>query len=166
MAEARVRRVAESDWRALRDVRLRALADAPDAFGSTLEREAAFDDGTWADWAREAAVGATESCFLAWAEDEAVGVVGAFVEAEHDRVHLIAMWVAPHARRLGLGRALVDAVAAWAGEIGARAIRLDVSDDNGGARRLYDASGFSPTGRTRQYEDRPHLTTIELERQA
>lgn len=159
-----MRRVREADWRALRDVRLSALADSPDAFGSTLEREQACGDTEWQEWAQEAASGTAETCLLAWLTDEPVGIVGGFVESDSHHVHLIAMWVAPQARRAGVGRALIDAVVAWAVEIGAPAIRLDVADDNVDARHLYDASGFSSTGRTKQYEDRPHLTTIELER--
>ena len=166
MEGARVRRVNEADWRALRDVRLGALADSPDAFGSTLEREQTFGDAEWREWAQEAGAGAAETCLLAWIEDEPVGIVGGFVETGSDHVHLIAMWVAPQARRLGIGRALIDAVVAWAVEISARSIRLDVADDNADARRLYDAAGFSPTGRTKQYEERPQLTTTELERVA
>lgn len=42
-----VRRFRADEWRAYRALRLRALADSPDAFGSTLEREAAFPDGDW-----------------------------------------------------------------------------------------------------------------------
>ena len=159
-----MRRVREADWRALRDVRLSALADSPDAFGSTLEREQAFGDTEWQEWARDAAAGTAEILVLAWLETEPVGIVGAFAEEGRDHIHLIAMWVAPQARRAGVGRALIDAVVAWAVEIGAPAVRLDVADDNVDARHLYDASGFSSTGRTKQYEDRPHLTTIELER--
>lgn len=37
-----IRRLAESDWELLRDIRLRALADAPEAFGATLEQAANF----------------------------------------------------------------------------------------------------------------------------
>jgi len=32
------------DWRAIRDLRLRALIDAPDAFGSTYEDERESDE--------------------------------------------------------------------------------------------------------------------------
>ena len=42
-----IRRATVDDWEASRDIRLRALAESPDAFLSTLEREAAFDDEVW-----------------------------------------------------------------------------------------------------------------------
>jgi hypothetical protein len=42
-----VQRVDAAGWKELREVRLRALADAPDAFASTLEREAAFPEEVW-----------------------------------------------------------------------------------------------------------------------
>ena len=94
MQDAQVRRVRGADWRALRDVRLSALADSPDAFGSTLEREQAFGDTEWQEWARDAAAGTAEILVLAWLENEPVGIVGAFAEEWRDHIHLIAMWVA------------------------------------------------------------------------
>jgi hypothetical protein len=42
-----VRPVQPDDWAALREIRLRALADSPSAFASTLEREQAFDEREW-----------------------------------------------------------------------------------------------------------------------
>ncbi len=155
MHGVQVRRVSEADWNALRDVRLRSLADSPDAFGSTLEREAAFGDADWQEWARDAAAGSAETCFLAWLDDEPVGVVGAYAEERRD-----------HVGRQGFGRALIEAIVSWSAENGAPTIRLDVMVSNVEARRLYESFGFAPTRQTKQYEDRPHITTVELEREA
>ncbi len=48
MSEAVViRRGMPEDWPASKALRLRALADSPAAFSSTLERELAFDDEVW-----------------------------------------------------------------------------------------------------------------------
>jgi len=41
------RQAQAADWETLRQLRLRALADAPDAFASTLEAEVASPDEVW-----------------------------------------------------------------------------------------------------------------------
>jgi hypothetical protein len=43
-----VRRLGANEWPLLRAVRLRALADAPYAFGSTFDSEAGRSDEWWA----------------------------------------------------------------------------------------------------------------------
>ena len=42
-----VRATTMTDWQVLREIRLQALLDAPDAFGSTHAREAAFGEDEW-----------------------------------------------------------------------------------------------------------------------
>jgi hypothetical protein len=42
-----VRATTMTDWQALREIRLQALRDAPDAFASTYAREAAFGEDEW-----------------------------------------------------------------------------------------------------------------------
>lgn len=53
------------------------------------------------------------------------------------------LFVAQHARRAGVARALLEAAAAFARETGARGIMLETSQDNLPARALYRAAGWN-----------------------
>ena len=136
-----VRRAAIGDEPIMRALRLQAMLDSPDAFGSTYEREL---DRTTLDWQRWLSPGAT---FLLDQNGEAVGIVA----GQHDAldatvVHLMAMWVHPRARGTGGADALVGAVIAWAAAERAAVIRLAVITSNAPARRCYERNGFTPTG--------------------
>jgi hypothetical protein len=65
-----IRALTPDDWPIIRDARLLSLADAPHAFTSTYEREAAFDDATWRDRAT------TCHWFVAFDDNDLVGVAG------------------------------------------------------------------------------------------
>ena len=87
------RQTQAADWEALRQLRLAALADAPDAFASTLEAELAFPAEVW----RQRAEGAPASANLIACEG-GVDVDLAAVFAEPDtpvRMQLVSMWVDP-----------------------------------------------------------------------
>jgi ribosomal protein S18 acetylase RimI-like enzyme len=56
---------------------------------------------------------------------------------------LVALWVRPFARRMGVGRLLCGAVLDESGRRGARAVRLTVRSGNEAAIRLYQNLGFS-----------------------
>ena len=75
-APVQIRRVAPDEWQAFKSVRLAALAESPAAFGSTHEREAAFDDEVWRERARIGSDSDDRATFLAWSGDQPVGVVG------------------------------------------------------------------------------------------
>ncbi|WP_418606900.1 GNAT family N-acetyltransferase [Georgenia sp. SUBG003] len=139
--EITVGRVTLQEWRTLRDVRLRALTEAPHAFGSTLERELAFDESTWRE---RAAAGRT---FLARRAGQVVGLVGYYPEPgrEGER-QLVSMWVDPYARGCGAAELLVAAVREAAAAEGARTLTLFVADGNDQARRVYERLGFRSTG--------------------
>ena len=126
----RVRRVARGEADVLRDIRLRALADAPLAFGSTYAREAAYPPERWAEWASESAGGPRLATFLAVdaATDAEVGLAFTVIDADDDTLaHLFSMWVAPEARGSGAGSALVDAIVGWAAANGADRVRTAVT---------------------------------------
>ncbi len=140
-----IERLGPSEWERLRAVRLRALADAPDAFGTTLARDEARppEEGS----ARLADPGA--ATFIAIADGEDAGLAtGRDYEGQEGAAGLFGMWVAPSHRGRGIGGALVDAVVAWARARGSGRVLLDVADANAPAIALYERKGFQPTGVT------------------
>jgi ribosomal protein S18 acetylase RimI-like enzyme len=153
-----VRRVRAEEWEVLRDTRLRALADAPDAFATTHAEAGTRPDEWWRDWARRSATGGEQAMFLAWKGEEPVGISGAFRTG--DRVDVISMWTDPRERGAGVGRALLEAAVAFAGDAD---VRLSVTETNAAARRLYERYGFAPTGFTEPLRSNPSLLVHELE---
>ena len=74
-----IQRLAAHEWPRLRAIRLRALADAPDAFGSSHDETAARPPHSWAAQLREIAT------FAAVVDGEDVGLVrGARDDAQAD----------------------------------------------------------------------------------
>src|SRR2546423_14145916 len=93
-----IRRVSPADWLILRSVRLAALDEAPDAFGSTYEREYAFTEQHWLGRIKRSA------WFVAWENDEPAGLVGGYVPNHPpDAREGILMWVEPAPRGRGKG---------------------------------------------------------------
>ena len=147
-----VRRVGPDEWTELRDVRLRALADAPYAFASTHAREAAFGE---AEWQRRIGGG---PWWLARVDGVPVGIVAGYVtEDDGDVRHLVAMWVEPAHRGYGAAAPLVEAVCRWAADDGGRAVSLWVADGNDRARRFYERLGFTGTGERQPLPSDPEI---------
>ena len=136
MDEAKLRRITPDDWAVLRDVRLRALADSPDAFGSTWEREHDFDEREW----RRRCV---RPVWVAEAEDRPVAMAGVF--ANDGVLQVWGMWTDPARRGQGLARALLDALIGQAIAEG-QPVGLHVNVDNRVARAFYEGYGFVATG--------------------
>ena len=157
-----IERVGPEDWERFRAVRLRALEDSPDAFGTLLAEDEARPLGDW-----RTRLGIAENAnFLAAGAGGDVGiVVGTPWRWDTDvrAAGLFAMWVAPQARGNGVGGALVDAVIAWAKVGGFERLILDVADANAAAIALYASRGFVPTGKTGTL-DPPREHVLEHER--
>jgi ribosomal protein S18 acetylase RimI-like enzyme len=149
---------------AFKQVRLCALQDTPSAFGSTYANESRLTDADWlqraARWNGERGIG-----FLAMDGSTACGIAGSFLdEIDSVRAHLISMWTAPAYRRSGIGRMLVDEIAAWARQRGAETLQLMVTSSNEPAILFYRRLGFTQTGRTEPYPNDANLIEYEMSR--
>lgn len=141
-----IRRIRPDEAEVMKQLRIAALTDRPDAFGSTLEREVGFGDDLWNERAADASSGPRRSLFVAWRGDEAVGIVGGMRESSDGVVvELVSMWTSPTVRRSGVGRRLAEATIDWAEETGADRVELWVTRGNDSAQRLYESLGFDLT---------------------
>jgi ribosomal protein S18 acetylase RimI-like enzyme len=154
-----VRETTMEEWESLRNIRLKALQDAPDAFGSTYDEQAVLKE---ADWRHTVSRGGT---FLAYVpeddETEPAGVVCGLQE-QPGTVELTHMWVRPEARGDGVGEALVAAVVRWASARNAASVHLWVFETNEYARKLYERCGFSPTEERQPLPANPKFTEIGM----
>lgn len=145
----RIRRFAPEEWCTYRDLRLRALAESPDAFGSTFAHERARPDAEWAARLDAGARSPAEAPLLAERDGEPVGLAWARLEEGAAGVaRLYQVWVAPEHRGHGAARGLLDAAAAWARAAGAHTLALDVTCGDTPAMRLYTRAGCQPAGET------------------
>lgn len=157
-----IERIAPQHLLTFKEIRLRALQTDPQAFGSTYAREAQFTFHDWlqrtARWNGESGIG-----YLAMEDGGACGLAGSLIDPEDPaRAQLVSMWTAPTHRRRGVGRLLVEEVAAWARTRNARTLGLMVTSVNETAIPFYERLGFIRTGRTEPYPNDPALLEYEM----
>jgi ribosomal protein S18 acetylase RimI-like enzyme len=150
-----VRRLTAGEGERIRELRLRALQEAPYAFSSSLERERDRTAEDWEELARGVVV------FVAVEGDQWLGMVGAYVPVDApEAVGIWGTWVDPQARGRGLGRLLMDAAIEWARDRGAARVDLSVTDQADAAYALYQRLGFVPTGEREPLSSDP--TRVEI----
>lgn len=157
-----IRRVHAHEAAVLRDVRLRMLEESPEAYATKLSEAQAYDFSVWEGRAAAQHSGFDQACFLAFAQDHAVGSVTG-IPTTPDTRQLVAMWVDPAYRRLGIGRELADALVRWAWRGPAERVSLWVVDGNRPARELYRSLGFRPTEEGQPLPSHPELRETHWE---
>jgi len=144
-----VRPFTADEWRTYRALRLRALADSPDAYGSTLDRERAFTDDEWRTRLADGVAASNALPLIALVDGTPAGITwGRISDEEPEVAHVYQVWVAAEHRGRGVGRLLMEAVITWARESGLRAVDLDVTSSNAAAVQLYHRLGFVEVGGT------------------
>jgi ribosomal protein S18 acetylase RimI-like enzyme len=155
-----IRPVRRDEAASLREIRLRALGDAPQAYFASLESEEGLPLSYWEDWATSE----DKVVFVAEEDGSWLGMAGAFVHPDkRGTVSLWWLWLAPSAPPEPRRR-LVDARANWARERGAVRLELAVAENNGAAIALHRSLGFVPTGERRSMASDPTRVGIFMAR--
>jgi GNAT superfamily N-acetyltransferase len=151
MTDIQIRPLGPADVQVFQRLRLRGLQDAPEAFGSTYEEDAAMPPAVVAERLTHTRTVPANVVFGAWQGAALVGFVGCFQQAKHKTRHTASVWgtyVAPEVRGTGIGRRLMDQliteVRQWPD---VARLTLSVVERAGPARRLYASVGFVEFGR-------------------
>lgn len=149
-----IRLCGPNDWRDLRTIRLEALSDTPEAYGSTYEESMRWSDAQWKNAA------STRLYYLADRDRRVVGMVSGGLNDAHPGTRwLYGMYVTPSERGSGTATLLVQSIADWAKSQGVEEIYLHVGSSVPRARAFYEKVGFRPTGEAFQM-DRDDSTTL------
>ncbi len=136
-------------WRRQRDLRLAALAQAPEQFGSTLAREQEFSDDTWRERASR------PSTLLASVDGRDVAIAGVYLHDDTWQVN--AMWIEPEHRGRGIADALLAGCEVLVRQAGASRMQLWVFEDNPAGLGAYTRAGFELTGTRDHVRDGRHV---------
>lgn len=145
-----VRRLTPEDAAKFRDLRLYALKETPEAYGSTYEETV---DQTVEDFSLRIKSNEVKGSFILGAfeqQENLVGVVGLQREIGIKNSHKAYVWgmyVAPAARRRGVGKLLMSYLMAEARQIpGLERLLLTVVTEKKNALQLYSSFGFQVWG--------------------
>jgi GNAT superfamily N-acetyltransferase len=159
----RIRALERHEWALFRELRLRALADSPDAFARTLAQALGEDDAYWVKLTESVTAPGGQVMLMAEVEGRPAGLAFGLFDKERAKIgHVAGMWVDPGARGRGAGRALLDAAIAWARSRALDRLELWVTKGNAPAERLYERAGFADTGRRDALASNPALQTIQM----
>lgn len=156
----KISRLVIGDESVLRDIRLRALADSPSAYGSSLDLEIALTD---ADWRNRLARVDAATFICRDGDGTAIGLVAGIIDDDLANVGwLVSMWVDPAQRGNGVAGQLIDEVLAWSRAQNCTSLLLQVTEGNVSAQRMYEKRGFRETGRT-VLRERDGMAETEME---
>lgn len=133
----------QDEWEMYRDLRLKAVQEAPEAFGTTYEEELAV---TMEDWKRRL----NFNMIFAKSENRIIGMIGAVIDYRSKLNHValvISFYVIPEFRNKGIGGLLLDNIInKLKKQKNIRKINLKVTTNQAAAVKLYKKNGFHING--------------------
>ena len=138
-----IRLMLPHEWHLHREVRLQALLDSPDAFGSSYEVEAMRSNSEWQQVIETALASGKNHVYLAESDGVVCGLVWCKLSAvEAGLAEIFQMWVNSKHRGMRVGEKLLQAAIACARNHRIERISLEVTATNYAAAAFYQSQGF------------------------
>lgn len=151
-----------------RTLRLRALAGAPEAFGSLLADAAARSPEQWVEFVERFTGGAWSDLLVAASDDAFHSIAMVYIDEYDSSVAGLGhMWVDEERRGSGVAAALIAGAERWALDRSApdrplTVMRLWCTETNEAARRAYQRAGFLETGARQPLREGSPLQVLEM----
>ena len=149
MAQITLRQLRREDLATYKALRLAALRDHPEAFGSAYEDVQDQTDEVWLERLRGFVGDKDAIAYLALHDDVPAGILTVIRDAGSKVNHYAAIYgvyVRPESRGHGIGERMVHEALDWCRREGIRNARLTVTTTNAAAIRCYVRCGFAVCG--------------------
>ena len=130
-----IKAVTSEDWQLLKELRLKAIADSPGAFGDSVEMVSSKSDVYWKNGI------ASSDVFVAEENETWIGMI-VFKQDDDGVWSVKSLWVDPDYRNQGIGKLLIEEALTSAKNKGIKLIELGVSVKSDSAIDLYTSLGF------------------------
>lgn len=131
------------EWQLYKQIRVEAVSDSPQAFGSNRDAQLAHPDSFWQKRLEDAAKGKEQWMLFARAGGDLVGMTGAYRDEENPReATVISVYVTPAWRGKGISARLMRAILEALKAAGIRKVWIGVNIEQKAALHLYLKTGF------------------------
>ena len=140
-----IRQIKEDEWQLLKNARLAALEDSPEAFTTTFEQARQRTDAEWQKIASANSKGEESYGAIAIEKSQPVGMAVGLPDKNNPIIaYLVAMWVVSSHRGTDTAASILHQIKSWAAEKGANSLIAGVKPANTRAIQFYKKIGFNP----------------------
>lgn len=131
------------EWPLYKQIRVEAVTDSPQAFGSNREQQLAHPDSFWQQRLEDAGRGERQWLLFARLGADLVGMIGAYRDENDPReATVISVYVTPAARGKGISHRLMRAILDELRKAAVHKVWIGVNIEQKAALHLYQKTGF------------------------
>lgn len=151
MENIRLLEASEVKLKDYKNLRLEALHEEPQAFGSSYKDQKNSSDEEWQKWLEDYRKGERSWMIFAGDGQKLIGMLGAYqtdLDVENKEANIIAVYVTKQARGKGVSKLLLKRLLdKLTNDTSVKRVKLAVNIDQEAAVKLYESFGFKVSGK-------------------